>query len=216
MDLQISVFLLFILFTAGHSLNCTHCMDRSACLDLAEIKCPDGYSKCESSTTTLQVGDITKTLKSKGCAAACKNGSMNVGIEQSYSVCCDTNGCNYRDTQDNVPNGKECYSCDKSCTNILSCSGIEDRCMTAKGIFDDQSKVVKGCVSRSFCDGTNIFNIVDISCCEGNLCNGDQSATTSATTKVSTSFAQNSTFNSAHSVTLLLLCYSLLSYFLLN
>ncbi len=34
----------------------------------------------------------------------------------------------------NVPNGKTCYSCDeKSCLNILSCSGSEDRCFKASG-----------------------------------------------------------------------------------
>ncbi len=43
----------------------------------------------------------------------------------------------------NVPNGKKCYSCDdKSCLNILSCSGSEDRCFKASGENLDMEKVI--------------------------------------------------------------------------
>ncbi len=42
----------------------------------------------------------------------------------------------------NVPNGKKCYSCDdKSCLNILSCSGGEDRCFKASGENLDMEKI---------------------------------------------------------------------------
>ncbi|ROL50090.1 Retrotransposon-derived protein PEG10 [Anabarilius grahami] len=95
-----------------------------------------------------------------------------------------------------VLNGKKCYSCDgQSCSNTVSCSGTEDRCVKATATFGGQSAVVKGCVSKSICDATtSVSDYASISCCEGNLCNGAQS--------VSQSF--------------LFLCCPLLSYFLLH
>ncbi|XP_058613291.1 phospholipase A2 inhibitor NAI-like isoform X1 [Onychostoma macrolepis] len=197
MDLQISVFLLFSLFTAGHSFSCYECMAAS-CVNQNVKTCPSGSSKCMSSTTVIQVGDIRDKWKVKACAADCVSGSMNIGIVKTSSVCCDTDRCNIQDAPDpsNVLNGKKCYSCDeKSCSNILSCSGSEDRCLKATGTIGGQS-TVKGCVSKSICDAeTSLLRGVErISCCEGNLCNGAQSVTQS----------------------FLFLCCSLLSFILLH
>jgi len=39
----------------------------------------------------------------------------------------------------NIPNGKKCYYCDgKSCSNIMDCSGSQDRCI--KGTGEDLEK----------------------------------------------------------------------------
>ncbi|XP_051733855.1 urokinase plasminogen activator surface receptor-like [Ctenopharyngodon idella] len=151
-----------------------------------------------STTAVTQVG-ISSKVSSKNCAVACQNVSMNFNISKMTMSCCNTDLCNAKDAPDpstNVPNGKKCFSCDgNSCSNIMSCSGTEDRCIKATGTFGSQSWVVKGCVSKSVCDATALVPNVDgISCCEGNLCNGAQS--------VSQSF--------------LFLCCSLLSYFLLH
>ncbi|XP_077050435.1 uncharacterized protein LOC143699880 [Siphateles boraxobius] len=161
-----------------------------------QLTCPSGLSKC--STAVTQIGDITSQASVKNCAAACQNGSMNFGVLKMSSFCCDTDLCNAKDVPDpsNIPNGKQCFSCgDKSCSNILRCSGSEDRCIKATGTFGAQSLVVKGCVSKSICDATaSVSSVEGISCCEGDLCNG------------------------AHSVTqsFLFLCCSLLSYFLVH
>ncbi|KTG43865.1 hypothetical protein cypCar_00044269 [Cyprinus carpio] len=151
MDLQISVFLLFILFTAG--------------------------------TKTNSVCDIGAKAKLKDCAIDCPSGSMNMGFAKTSFACCNTDQCNIQDAPDPsiVPNGKTCYSCDdKSCSNILSCSGSEDRCFKATGTLGGQSTVVKGCVSKSICDAeTSVRDVQEASCCEGNLCNSAQSITQS-------------------------------------
>ncbi|XDV38243.1 hypothetical protein PO909_007691 [Leuciscus waleckii] len=198
MDLQISVFLLFILFTAGHSLSCYECMSLTgSCAEQTVKTCPSGYSQCMSSTAVAQAGDITSKVKAKDCSVDCQSGSMNLGIVRTTSSCCNTNQCNAQDAPDpsNIPNGNKCFSCDgQTCSNILSCSGTEDRCIKATGTFGGQSIVVKGCASKSVCDATSVSSYEGISCCEGNLCNGAQSVTQS----------------------FLFLCCSLLSYFMMH
>ncbi|XP_067280708.1 urokinase plasminogen activator surface receptor-like [Pseudorasbora parva] len=200
MDLQVSVFLLFILFTAGHTLRCYDCMSSTgSCAEEQRITtCPSGSSQCESSTIVTQVGAITsKVVQIKECVPVCQSGSINVGFARMSSSCCNTDQCNAEDAPEpsNVPNGKICYYCDgKSCSNTLRCSGDEDRCITATGTSDDQPLVVKGCASKSICDAKSVRNVESASCCEGNLCNGAQSVTQS----------------------FLFLCCSLLSYFLLH
>ncbi|XP_052392976.1 urokinase plasminogen activator surface receptor isoform X14 [Carassius gibelio] len=198
MDLQISVFLLFVLFTAGHSFSCYECVSMTgSCSDQKVKTCPSGFSKCTSLTTVTQVGGINQKLKD--CTPDCVNGSMNLGIVGTSSVCCNTDLCNVKDAPDpgsNSPNGMKCYSCDeKTCSNILSCSGSEDRCITATESIEGQSVVVKGCVSKALCDTRrSVRDVRSISCCEGNLCNSANG--------VSQSF--------------LFLCCSLLSFILLH
>ncbi|XP_039513319.1 urokinase plasminogen activator surface receptor-like [Pimephales promelas] len=199
MDLQLSVFLLFILFTAGHSLSCYECVGLTgSCAEQTVKTCPFGSSQCQSVTAVAQAGDIISKVKAKDCAVDCQSGSMNLGISKVSSSCCNTDRCNVQDAPDpsNIPNGKQCFSCDdKSCSNTVSCSGTEDRCIKATGTFGGQTLVVKGCVSKSICDATtSVSNVQGISCCEGNLCNGSQSVTQSV----------------------LILCGSLLSYFLMH
>uniref|UniRef100_A0A671P996 UPAR/Ly6 domain-containing protein n=1 Tax=Sinocyclocheilus anshuiensis TaxID=1608454 RepID=A0A671P996_9TELE len=143
-------------------------------------------------------GEISAKVKIKDCAADCASGFMNIGIGKTFLAC-----CNVKDIMHNTcfppvdpPNGKKCYYCDgQSCSNILSCSGSEDRCFKATGTFEGQSTVVKGCLSKSICDAaTSVGDVQGVSCCSGNLCNGAQSVTQS----------------------FLFLCCSLLSFILLH
>ncbi|XP_016404063.1 urokinase plasminogen activator surface receptor-like isoform X1 [Sinocyclocheilus rhinocerous] len=208
MDLQISVFLLFVLFTAGHSLSCYECTGlKGSCANQKVKTCPSRFSKCMSTTAVTQVGDIRAKVKAKDCAVDCASGSMNLGIIKRSSVCCNTDRCNIRDAPDPSidSNGEKCYYCDgKNCSNTVSCSGSEDHCITSSASYGEQSLVVKGCVSKSICDSTTSDGDVQkILCCSGNLCNGAQSVTQSA--------------NSAKNVTqsFLFLCCSLLSFILL-
>uniref|UniRef100_A0A672KY89 Snake toxin/toxin-like domain-containing protein n=2 Tax=Sinocyclocheilus grahami TaxID=75366 RepID=A0A672KY89_SINGR len=108
---------------------------------------------------------------------------MNVGITKNSLACCNTDQCNDQDAPEpsDVPNGKKCYYCDgESCLNILSCSGSEERCFKGTTNVMGQSKVLKGCVSKSICDATTtVTDVQGISCCEGNLCNSAESVTQS-------------------------------------
>ncbi|KAK7143124.1 hypothetical protein R3I93_014328 [Phoxinus phoxinus] len=197
MDLQLSVFLLFILFTAGHSLDCYVCFNQTgSCVGQQTVTtCPAESTQCVSSIVVTKVGGISYTTKAKACAATCQNVSMNLNIFRMTSSCCNTDKCNAQDA-DTVPPRNKCYYCDrKSCSNTVKCSGTEDCCITATGTSEGQPTVVKGCVSKSVCDATaSVRDLESISCCSGNLCNGAQSVTQSV----------------------LFLCCSLLSYFLMH
>ncbi|XP_077050385.1 uncharacterized protein LOC143699310 [Siphateles boraxobius] len=197
MDLQISVFLLSVLFTAGQSLSCYMCV-----LDTCtQTTCSSGYT-CLSSTYVVASPNNTISGKAKLCVPAsnCATGSINTVSLKLNSYCCNTDLCNAQDASDpsNIPNGNKCYYCDgQNCSKELSCSGSQDSCITSTGTVANQTVVVKGCVSKSICDAaTSVSNVGlgNFTCCEGNLCNGVQS------------FSQSFLF----------LCCSLLSYFLMH
>ncbi|TRY94978.1 hypothetical protein DNTS_004654 [Danionella cerebrum] len=149
MVLQTSVFLLFLLVPAGHSLSCYECVGVTA-----------------GSNIKMNVKD---------CSSDCANGSINFGTLQMTVTCCNTDQCNAKDAPDYssaAPNGHRCFYCDtNSCSNTISCSGNEDHCIKAKGTFETHSKDVKGCASRSICEATSMKSVENISCCSGNLCN---------------------------------------------
>ncbi|XDV54865.1 hypothetical protein PO909_023066 [Leuciscus waleckii] len=193
MDLQISVFLLFLIFSAGHSLQCFECgIKTDSCVNQTAITCPAG-SCCQTSSGEIQDGDFTAKGTSKSCDSDCESWSYNYGYARITKSCCNTDLCNLPDPPDPVPNGKKCYTCnEKSCWKTLSCTGDEDHCLTITANVDGQLMVRKGCIHKSLCNATS--DVQSISCCEGNLCNGAQSVTQS----------------------FLFLCCSLLSYFLLH
>ncbi|XP_026089878.1 urokinase plasminogen activator surface receptor-like [Carassius auratus] len=207
MDLHISLFLLCILFTAGHSLSCYECSLTGSC---TTSQCSTGFTNCLSAAVTVN----STTVKLKSCApSVCPSGSINLGIGRGSTLCCNTDLCNNQDPPDpstNTPNGKSCYYCDgNTCSNTVGCSGTEDRCFSTTV----QSQVLKGCVSKSLCDATQLIpGSGSISCCEGNLCNGAQSVTQSVIQSVTHST------NGAESITqsFLFLCCSLLSFILLH
>ncbi|XP_051959770.1 phospholipase A2 inhibitor and Ly6/PLAUR domain-containing protein-like [Xyrauchen texanus] len=185
MDLQVSFVLLFILFTGGYSLNCTQCISyqTGTCVE-TQMTCPSGFSVCMSSKVKI-TGNITVDMKIKTCAQPkdCQTGFMNLGNTKISSICCSTDNCNNKDAPDpsSTPNGNQCYSCNEpNCSNVLKCSGNEDYCVKASGSFGDVSATVKGCVSKSVCEtATSIQNLVNVTCCQGNLCNSAKSFTQS-------------------------------------
>ncbi|KAK9978513.1 hypothetical protein ABG768_020261 [Culter alburnus] len=149
----------------------------------------------------------------KTCFAGCKSGSVNLGDVKMSGYCCGTDFCNAKDAPDprkNIPNGNKCYYCDdQSCSNILSCSGTEDRCLTSTMIFRGLPAVRKGCISKSLCDTPTSTDIQEFSCCEGNLCNVDkhvpqgvtQSSMYNRDKRVTQSFIQSFVHEDAKTVT---------------
>uniref|UniRef100_A0A8C1XR85 Uncharacterized protein n=1 Tax=Cyprinus carpio TaxID=7962 RepID=A0A8C1XR85_CYPCA len=156
MDLQISrALLLFVLIESSHVTFIT--------------------------TLVLHSGDTHININEKECIEECEEGSMNFGISKSSFSCCGTHFCTSRDAPDprtNALNGRTCYSCDgQSCSNTVSCSGTEDRCITANVTNRGPPMLIKGCISKNICGALKCSFIRDVSCCEGDLCNGDKNVT---------------------------------------
>ncbi|XP_059361599.1 lymphocyte antigen 6D-like [Carassius carassius] len=97
MDLQISVFLLSVLFTAGQSLDCYTCT--LSCANPKVETCPSGYNRCSILTTVSGIGSIQVTTKTKSCApeAYCKPGTSQITAGTASIQCCDTDLCNAAD-----------------------------------------------------------------------------------------------------------------------
>ncbi|XP_051959773.1 urokinase plasminogen activator surface receptor-like isoform X2 [Xyrauchen texanus] len=136
-------------------------------------------------SSKVKITGVSTQMKIKTCAQPndCQTGNMNLGNIKISSSCCNTDSCNDKDAPDpsSTPNGKQCYTCnDPNCSNVLSCSVNEDYCIKASGSFGGVSTIVKGCVSKSVCDAaTSVPNLVDVTCCQGNLCNSAKSFTQS-------------------------------------
>ncbi|KAF4114009.1 hypothetical protein G5714_004232 [Onychostoma macrolepis] len=98
MDLKISVFLLFLLFTAGHSLSCYKCTNLlGSCADQKVETCPSGSYKCSTVTTVMQVGSAKVTTTIKGCASDCKPVTTQIISGTVSAQCCDSELCNAAD-----------------------------------------------------------------------------------------------------------------------
>ncbi|XP_073681122.1 uncharacterized protein [Garra rufa] len=159
MDLQISVFVLFLFFTAGHSRYCYDCTNTTdSCAKPLVTTCPDQHS-CYSLTSVGQYDPIG-------------NSGLNVpSVIQITTVFNDSN-------TSSTPNGKRCHYCVwQNCSKIMNCTGEEDHCFDAKGTFGRMLFNLKGCVTKADCDAaTSSPHIKSISCCEGDLCNSPNSA----------------------------------------
>ncbi|XP_050958880.1 prostate stem cell antigen isoform X2 [Labeo rohita] len=97
MDLQILVFFLFLLFTAGHSLSCYKCTNPiGSCADPTVETCPSGSYKCSTQTVT-QIGSTKVTSTVKECARDCEPATKPIGTGTASLQCCDSDLCNAAD-----------------------------------------------------------------------------------------------------------------------
>ncbi|KAI2651617.1 Xenoxin-2 [Labeo rohita] len=120
----------------------------------------------------------------KGCASTnfCYNKTEGLDFVGNVT-CCWGNLCNDFNTYSHRSNGKRCYTCDsKDCLKIMNCWGNEDYCFSSNKTLSHQSVAKKGCASKSACE-RELERIAgpygNVTCCEGNLCNGAQSVTQS-------------------------------------
>ncbi|XP_029101761.1 lymphocyte antigen 6D-like [Scleropages formosus] len=187
MKLLLQLILTCATFSKGYPLNCYQCTSDSNGQCTQTTVCPSSANTCQSSTVTVFQGSSVLTETSLNFCTTpqlCISGSINFGIVRTTvnTKCCSTDLCNSQSTPalaQNSPNGKQCFSCDlnNDCTSVINCLGNENNCINATV----SQRTMQGCVSSNICAaaadvsaqlGLNLG--VNISCCDGNLCNNAQ------------------------------------------
>ncbi|XP_063062404.1 phospholipase A2 inhibitor and Ly6/PLAUR domain-containing protein-like [Engraulis encrasicolus] len=174
---------LMSLLPSALSLTCHQCIS-----DGDGAPCTDSKMNCSTQCGSLRVvtyagGQMVHDMSMKSCVLPqqCITGSFNVGLMKMVinSKCCKTDNCNAQDAPATTgdENGKECYTCTgPSCTSKMKCEGEEENCISASFPAGDQKMAVKGCASKSLCAGELAEQLggalEDITCCQGNVCNG--------------------------------------------
>ncbi|XP_051962081.1 lymphocyte antigen 6B-like [Xyrauchen texanus] len=100
MNLRVSVVLLLIFLTGGHSLKCYFCtfMTKTGSCDGTTMTCPIGGSKCGSVITDSIVGSTEVSVTAKACAPECKPRTEQIPTGGTITTkCCDTDLCNGTD-----------------------------------------------------------------------------------------------------------------------
>lgn len=159
---------------------------------------------------------MVSDMNMKMCVMAeqCVVGSVNLGLMKTVinSKCCQTDNCNAQSAPASTggANGRECYTCTGSdCSTKMKCEGVEDRCVTAKLNAGDQKMLVKGCASKSICTGEmaeQLQSLGEVTCCEGNLCNGDKKGRSSGSGGSNGSSSSTSSRNTIMTMVLSLAC----------
>ncbi|XP_056142448.1 urokinase plasminogen activator surface receptor-like [Lampris incognitus] len=174
-----------VLLPEAYTLRCFECMpsgNTGSCKPKEQIcTSPDmcGALRITQYQGEFELLDISK----KSCFSPdkCEKGSVSYGWGRAVinSTCCSTDRCN----NNNAPkpgvlsaNGKKCYVYnDQNITDILSCVGNEDCCVSATVMTEGRKISVKGCASRSMCSGSGSAQMTgvlsDIRCCQADLCN---------------------------------------------
>ncbi|XP_062872166.1 urokinase plasminogen activator surface receptor-like [Trichomycterus rosablanca] len=172
---------IYSLYCSAQSLKCYECTTflNGACSSDTVSTC---MNQCASVTTTANSYGIKTdvVLKTCGSPAVCTTGSMNLGIVKvtSNANCCNTELCNT-----NAPpalkqsvNGRRCYTCDAfGCSKTVNCEGNEDQCITTTVQQGSNKISMKGCATKNICEVAKYsaqFTTGQLTCCEGNLCNG--------------------------------------------
>ncbi|XP_053338074.1 urokinase plasminogen activator surface receptor-like [Clarias gariepinus] len=191
MKSQVTLLLICMLFSKALSLTCQQCLPTgtSATCQPTQITCPN---QCLTSTITAYSNGVkfTDYIQTCGTPDLCVSGSLNMGSVKvtTNSKCCSTDFCNTEklpELPQQPPNGRMCYTCNNDkCLETVSCTGDEDRCISASVQQEGISVSVKGCVSASGCaasgsSSTPGIGVTNLQCCEGNLCNSAESFTLS-------------------------------------
>ncbi|XDV38261.1 hypothetical protein PO909_007705 [Leuciscus waleckii] len=195
MDLQLSVFLLFVLFTGGRSLSCYECTSLTgSCAEQRVTTCPELSTTCISSTAVALIEGNPFKAKFKGCVPSNACPYTSISSANVSLFCCNKDLCNAKDADvlfctelsgdsspniftvpsipipnPPIPNGKRCYYCiGQSCLNIMDCSGGQDRCI--KGTGENLETNFNG---QSFpingCANKAVCeSVASFSCCKGN------------------------------------------------
>lgn len=178
-----------MLFPHAYTLNCYVCPSSSS--TCPQKQCPAEKSQCAAVRLTFYQGISKVDSLSKFCLPPqeCIKGSMNLGVDRIVytTECCNTNLCNKNNAEEPTKakaNGKKCHSCDGNgdCKSIMFCEGSEELCVKATVTSEGKNKTVKGCATRNMCSSdskVSVQELSSVSCCEGNLCNSAEGASTS-------------------------------------
>ncbi|KAM9852320.1 urokinase plasminogen activator surface receptor-like [Aulostomus maculatus] len=183
-----------VLLPKAYTLKCYECVISSsgACRDIKQ--CPMQEHQCSSVQMTIyNGGSKTVDISGKSCSlpSECGEFSVNFGISRTgiISRCCNADLCNtfpVTDPGHSGFNGKMCYTCEgNNCSVPLRCQGSEDHCVTATVQAGDVQTKVKGCISKLLCSHTDKLSgpiAADMTCCQGKLCNGGSSSSSSSLT----------------------------------
>ncbi|XP_036447481.1 phospholipase A2 inhibitor CNF-like [Colossoma macropomum] len=180
--MKVVLVLVSVFFTKGLALQCYQCTHGFPQTCTESEVCPHD---CSNVAATFSLGGVQVEHSVRTCLPSvfCVTGGINTGFLRATinSKCCKTDLCNDKALPvlpKQAPNGKKCCA-NNDCSETVKCEGDEDRCIKGSvpsGIPLFSKASLKGCASKSICDGlvpiTQELNITaDIKCCEGNLCN---------------------------------------------
>uniref|UniRef100_A0A3Q2VTK9 Urokinase plasminogen activator surface receptor-like n=1 Tax=Haplochromis burtoni TaxID=8153 RepID=A0A3Q2VTK9_HAPBU len=187
--MHVAVMVTSVCVVVACALKCYECTpDLSGSCTQTTKECPSN-TQCRSARLTSYAGSTKAEVKMKSCAAAeeCVQASVNFGVTETLltSKCCTSDLCNSQDAPEGLssPNGKKCFQCDgNGCTKTLNCNGNQDHCISTTMSAGGQKVTLKGCASKLICSGMQSAQFAaitgaEISCCQGNLCNGASSTT---------------------------------------
>ncbi|XP_061096501.1 phospholipase A2 inhibitor gamma subunit B-like [Conger conger] len=178
----VTIALTCALFSKAYPLDCFECAVTGTGSCSQTKTCEASQTKCASVTAAVTAGGIQTTTNIKSCTAPtqCLGGSINSEILMLTvnTQCCESNLCNNQEPPvialpESSTSGKKCFTClaPGNCTSTMECKEGEDRCFM---VTVPPVGTVKGCASQSVCSGAlnpQLGAIVDLHCCEGNLCN---------------------------------------------
>ncbi|XP_076016885.1 phospholipase A2 inhibitor and Ly6/PLAUR domain-containing protein-like [Genypterus blacodes] len=178
-----------LLLPKAHTLECYICFPGATgeCTD--RTQCPEGF-QCAATTARTNTGGYISSDIVKSCAKAddCVDGSANFGVfAMTFTTrCCSTDLCNSQPAPVPAkiyPNGKKCFSCVlNKCTTTQHCEGDEDHCISSTATAPSGKYFLKGCATKSVCEGLmgvkqNKNFGTHMSCCQGDFCNSASSIT---------------------------------------
>nr|XP_005169824.1 lymphocyte antigen 6F-like [Danio rerio] len=98
MNLRVSAVLLLVFLTRGNSLKCYACISLTDSCNAKETTCPEGFSKCFSTTVHGSLGPVKIASTTKQCERECEPGTKKLSTGGTVTTkCCDSDLCNAAD-----------------------------------------------------------------------------------------------------------------------
>ncbi|XP_060708615.1 uncharacterized protein LOC132833946 [Hemiscyllium ocellatum] len=183
MQLLQSVLIICAFVAEVQSLTCLSCNVQNRTCKTIQTSCPPGINSCITTSISMNTGGIKQFVFFKDCGVCVQNTSLQFGLINIEQKCksCSSNLCNDHPFEEgpSILNGLECHTNspeDSNAMNIVKCTGIQDRCITASGNFGGIKMELRGCASSIACQAIDQSQMgMQLSytgkCCETKLCN---------------------------------------------